>query len=1545
MNAEWSMESAEATVAALVRLYETHKGEDKHAKAYALVVSVTEDDRLWTMLTERVTAESSVGRSAYTAATTSFLTVVQAVFWALRVPSDAKQGEELRYKAFMHVLQLLQTNNATTLAQSVVLVLMQELHNVRLTDVPAITAEVLRGIGLSKQWRRAEQADGFAVFYTIELFPHLLLRVASSSMIAVDEEQPTPFAEEQLSGADYRDRAFTKLCAMAWPRRFFLQLLKTLRDFPLQKNEERHLCIKIYREARKEFTGTSDPTRSLEILPTIFLSVLQLVGRTRNQLCGRLLISLLINKCEQLTLSEDRGAGSFLNPTTAELSERDLRAMQLTILYHLDISMKQYEQLGKTIVFEYEQRLSALSSFDVTVLLMVSSHSKYENSAMECLLRYIVVTYTADSSGNSDIVSQTSRRRAFSQVPQQATDGSWSTVVQQMVNLGFRLIEYHPPKGTVEGAAVTSGPSSSQSPPPWVDFGVRLVLGCFQYHEPVREKVLDRVVNMIVVQNAECWVYLQLLSRIVKRHLGEISGNLEARIRECLEYVTHMSTENASALLTALSPLLKMQNGLKNFVILTLRKAMFRKDESSRIIAIQGFSLLLCLSSRIFSRNRTLTQLYSQNVSMLSQGFGTTGGSLGDDGDLASQEHAQAMIAEDLYRQFSGIFRRALQLQTHVRFVLYAELIKVFLECPALRLSILELLFHHFMHYYETNESVQPPLKLDRSLSSATQSMYSEPLAYLLHTMFFCVRELKKEQEEESEDTMIDDLPATQSAGAQQIFDTVEQHLQILFERMKRCELSDFEFDKNASFSNDSELGETNRRLGVAVREVLHVCMNASAVFSEGVFVVDTSMRPEVWDSLVHYAQLHDWISRRLQDTTSAETTKKEGGESGSTGKKRKKAGAKKELQTNGKGSETTKKANSEESGSSFEQIASFRWASLLMPSTSLKILEHTATKIESGGDDDVDINAISTDEEHLLLLALERATHALTLAHRAQQRSSNFQESVPRSKSAVLSHPQESMRFSRRLGAITLRLFKQYSRDDISGAVISAAVKRGSEQSHTLERQRRILSAALCTLGPIVDWWASSCSTEEFVDNLMEMLGLEVSRSGNDDEDSEQAQEGGEPDNAKRVLSAFGAMIAGLVERQFYEETTRLLTVLRMVWSKLPLETVSEHHLPWMQQKLGKVQASPRLLEAMIHLLLHPHPASAFQAAFAEQLAHALRNYCNGGEDDALTAERATLKFESMTEKTVVTVATAVLSKIDGSLGELEIDIKAYVGSQRRHRMKLSEDDVNILQELEDETGVHLLDIEDQTARYARYKRLARRLFDVAGAVRPFVAMDLNKATLSMRVVRLIGRLYKLLVLMVNDRVRRKDTRLPKFLRQLFDRTAGELSPALLQFIACIHEESKRASAAGPSKRGRPKTSASTSNGAQSKLIPDVIYQLEQYDLTLIKLSKLCKGEDFSAWCKLRQSRDFRFNKERIKQSMANEDKPDAATDEDDTAEEGLSATVPDETEQIQDEEEEEEEGNEDTQSASDDEQHVAKRARGEDATDEDEEEEEEEL
>ncbi|TYZ68857.1 hypothetical protein PybrP1_013108 [[Pythium] brassicae (nom. inval.)] len=295
-----------------------------------------------------------------------------------------------------------------------------------------------------------------------------------------------------------------------------------------------------------------------------------------------------------------------------------------------------------------ETDAAAGSSMTSTLLLTVATQDPYEARVTALLVRRVAQSYKADAG--------TATRSAFLDTIVHPQDGNWNPVTQRM------------------------------------------------HHESAREKVVEQIVNAIVIQDTGSCSAIALLARIVKRHAFELSHSLVARLQECLD-----------------------------FLVLTLRKAMFRKDDAPRMIAIIGFAFLLGLSSA------NTSTLLSQGVVDSGGGGGGGGASAVDselatqehahavDSELATQEHAHAVVAEDLYHQFCGIFKRALQLQTRVRLVLYAELATVFRECPAPRPSILELVFQYYSTFYDANESFLPPLKVDSCLARS-RSAYEEPL-------------------------------------------------------------------------------------------------------------------------------------------------------------------------------------------------------------------------------------------------------------------------------------------------------------------------------------------------------------------------------------------------------------------------------------------------------------------------------------------------------------------------------------------------------------------------------------------------------------------------------------------------------------------------------------------------------------------------------------------------------------------------------------------------------------------------------------------------
>lgn len=1000
-----------------------------------------------------------------------------------------------------------------------------------------------------------------------------------------------------------------------------------------------------------------------------------------------------------------------------------------------------------------------------------------------------------------------------------------------MVSFGFQLIEIQDKKTEELMENVTTGQKAMHLP--WIGFGIRLVIDCFRLDESVRERIVDNVMNGVIVQNTGTKTALLLLARIVQRHALDINGALGVRVREGFEYLIHMTPKNARLFLYALGPLLKARPNMKGFLILTLRKAMFRKDEASRIIGIQGFSFLLCLFSQVFKRG-TLTQLYSQNTgALLSQGIhGSTQIALSaaaeSQSEIATQEQSTGIVAEDLFRQFCGIFKRAFQLQTAVRLVLYAELLRVFRECPSLQPSILELVFRHFSKYYDSNETVLPPLKLDSCVGAQRRGAYDEPLAYLLHTLVACVEETR--QEVLDEDAMMGDdlLSATQTPAAQRSFGVIDKNVSVLMERMKRCETSDFDLDKNVSFAPHNTHGSTNRQLARMLCEVLEVCMNwliVSAAPSGG-------LDQPTWDVLVHYLHLHQWITARLGEGD-GEGLPKDG--SNKSVRKRGRPGGKTKQRSAKEGDQQTDRSATVtpatiDNGAVFREHAVVKDAHMLTPLSIVVFMDAAMKKLEQ------DPILLTKDEEHLLLFVLDRASSAVGFVQ-----ESSVGDFLLLARGASLS--SDSKIFVDHLAPALFTVARcLHDATDRTSLHDGAATSIDRER---LERLRKIRCTSLRTFGVIVELWMTR-SMEEATDCIAGIFRASAGGidSGHCDDEEDHFGRASCSVRLEKYTLKFCTLFDSLVGKEMLDEASAVLEIIKTVWSKLSTEALGRFEI-WMKSTLTRRRFSTqKLLEKMVLLFLRPQVQQNLNFQMSLQIANGLFHNCNGEAEIPFPIDSVNfddrLNLDTLDEKNVATVAGAVLSKAEQTMGDLEPRVKELCAQQLRLALKLKEEEANLLQTFEDENGFSALDMKNAAMQYhATFKGYCRRVFELAGILMPFAMMDLSKAALSLRVIRLIGRLYKLLVSLITCKLRRKESTLPKYLQRLFDRTASELAPVLLQFIACIHEEAKRATT---TKAGKSRKSASVPTAAQSKLIPDVIYQMEQFDLILIKLSKLCK-------------------------------------------------------------------------------------------------------
>lgn len=199
------------------------------------------------------------------------------------------------------------------------------------------------------------------------------------------------------------------------------------------------------------------------------------------------------------------------------------------------------------------------------------------------------------------------------------------------------------------------------------------------------------------------------------------------RIKQLLEYVLALPPSVATAMLTSLLPLQRQRPELRDHLVLLLRKAMFSREEPTRLTAVHGFLLLLHTTSAPSGADAAATATSDP-----------TGG-------------ASAALRFQL--ELLGFIRRSLTQQAAIRRALYEGVVPAFVEQPHLRPMIFELLMGQLASYtdiYEDDDTSSAalrnmtPLRLDRCISfsghddTATAALI-EPLPQLVNAITQCM--------------------------------------------------------------------------------------------------------------------------------------------------------------------------------------------------------------------------------------------------------------------------------------------------------------------------------------------------------------------------------------------------------------------------------------------------------------------------------------------------------------------------------------------------------------------------------------------------------------------------------------------------------------------------------------------------------------------------------------------------------------------------------------------------------------------------------------
>ncbi|XP_077174007.1 Fanconi anemia group I protein isoform X2 [Paroedura picta] len=709
-----------------------------------------------------------------------------------------------RISIYKHGVQLVESGDLhVEVASEIIGLLMLEVHQLpgsALVDLATLFVEAVRGGSLLSG-------------KSLELLPTILTALATSKESLI-------YGEGELSGGELKKQLINTLCSSRWSHQYVIHLTSMFRDMPLSAEELQFVVEKVLRMFSK--------VDLQEIPPLVYqLMLLSAKGSKKSILEG--LINFF-NQIDQKQKEEQQDSESAdLEEATMPLDQ--LRHVEGTVILHIVLAINLDRDLGKELLkyLKSEQQRDpskALCPFSVTVLLSMARIHRFQEQVFDFLKASIMKCFKDQQliQGSKFLQDLAPLRFSVSATVLEVVANSgfgWDHVTQGLVDFGFILLDSYGPKKITGSKVMEITNSLSKTPAQKAcSLGASILLETFKVHEPIRREILEQVLNRVIVSaGSPINHYLDLLSSIIS-HAPLVLQNSSSKITDAFDQLSFLPLATVEGLLKAVQPLLKISLSMRDSLILVLRKSMFSGQLDARKSAVAGFLLLL----------KNFKILGSLTSSSCSQAIGASQVQV----DVHSQYNSVANEAFCL--EILGSLRRCLSQQADVRLLLYEGFYDVLRRNSQLSSSVLKTLLSQIKRYYEPEQDLLPPLKLEGCLLAQRDQIFlQEPLAHLLcciqhclmwykNTLVLCQRDEDEEEDNEEE------------AGFQQ---ELSEMLESLTRRMIKSELEDFELDKSADFSQSTGVGLKNNIYAILVMGVCEVLIEYN--FCTGNFSKSTS--------------------------------------------------------------------------------------------------------------------------------------------------------------------------------------------------------------------------------------------------------------------------------------------------------------------------------------------------------------------------------------------------------------------------------------------------------------------------------------------------------------------------------------------------------------------------------------------------------------------------------------------------------------------------------------------------------------------------------
>ncbi|XP_015259736.1 PREDICTED: Fanconi anemia group I protein [Cyprinodon variegatus] len=699
-------------------------------------------------------------------------------------PPVSSEGANRRLLVYEHLIPLCESGDLQTeVAADIIGLLMLETHTLPGSSLAKLANIFVDAIRVGKMGSGK----------SLELFPTILTALAACEALS--------YGKGELSGEEYKKQLINSLCSSRWDPQCVIHLTTMFRDVPMSSEELQFLVEKVLRMFSK---------LDLQEIPPLVYQLLLLSAKG----CKKQILDGIVSyfRDQDIRQEEEQKNGENLHLEVQTIPQDQLRHVEGTVILHIVFAIRMDHELGREFLKSFKTSYGNLCPFSVALLLSFARIQRYEEQVFDLLKGAVIRSFKDEQlqQGSKFLQDVLPGHCSVAKMILDAVKNSvfgWDHVTQGLVQLGFVLMDTFGPKPGPFGKS-TEGPVSAARTPQQqaCKLGGQMLLQGFKIHEPIRGEILEQVLNRLVTKTASPVThYLDLFSDLVTS-APMILLESSSKVTETFDHLTYLPLATVQGLLKAVQPLLKVSMSLKDSLILVLRKAMFSSQLDGRKSAVTGFLLLL----------KNFKVLGSLSSSQCSQAISSSQVQV----DVHSRYNSAANEAFCL--EILSSLRRCLGQQADVRLMLYEGFYDVLRRNSQLASSIMQTLLSQVRRYYEPEQDLLPPIKLEPCITAhGDQVFLQEPLAHLVSCTVHCLMWLQNAQR--AANLNADDSDEEEEEEGYRA--ELQAMLESMTRRMIKCELEDFELDKSAEFSLGSSVGVKNNIYAVLVMGLYEVLM------------------------------------------------------------------------------------------------------------------------------------------------------------------------------------------------------------------------------------------------------------------------------------------------------------------------------------------------------------------------------------------------------------------------------------------------------------------------------------------------------------------------------------------------------------------------------------------------------------------------------------------------------------------------------------------------------------------------------------------------